>query len=150
MTKRMTTTVMNRSCGPCTACCRGSHTADVRGHIMHPGRPCHFFSDKCTIYEFRPDVCKNYFCAWMEDDRAEFAEWMRPDLSGVICDWRDWEGGRYLEVREDYKAMSADVLAWIYEFGARRNLDMKIKINGYWHLHGSERFRQEFEDSVYN
>lgn len=144
MTTRMSTTVTTRYCDECTACCQGWHSSNIRGHDMYPGRPCHFFSNKCTIYDFRPDSCKSYRCAWLNDDRSEFPEWFRPDLAGVICDWRNTPTGRYLEVREMDKPIETRVLSWLYEFGARNGLSMRIQVNGQWHTHGSEEFVSEF------
>lgn len=106
-TNKMSTAVMNRSCGDCTACCEGWHSANIEGHDMYPGRPCHFFCKQCTIYEFRPPTCREYYCSWMLDDRKAFPEWFRPDISGVIMTHRDWEGGSYLEVRETDKKITS-------------------------------------------
>lgn len=145
-TNKATTSVMNRKCGDCTACCEGWHSADINGHIMYPGRPCHFFGKTCTIYEFRPDTCRGYYCAWMLDDRKVFPEWFRPDMSGIIMTTRDWEGGSYLEVREAGKKITPEVLSWIYEHGARHNLYMRVQIGGQWHNHGNQRFLEIFEN----
>jgi hypothetical protein len=112
---------------------------------MFPGRPCHFFADKCTIYEFRPDnPCRAYTCAWVQDDNNLFPEWLKPNISGVLCDWRDWEEGKYLEVREASKKISAEILSWLYELGARSNLCMRIQINGHWHTYGHQSFMERF------
>lgn len=146
MTKIQSTTIRTRSCDGCTVCCEGWHTSNINGHEMFPGRPCHFFSNKCTIYEFRPDnPCRAYACAWLEDDKNVFPEWFKPDISGVLCDWRDWEDGKYLEVREAGKKTSTEILLWLYEFSARHNLRMRIQINGQWHSHGDQRFVTAFD-----
>jgi hypothetical protein len=79
------------------------------------------------------------------DDSAQFPEWLRPDLSGIICDWRQWEGGSYLEVRETFKKMDSKVLAWLYDYGAEHQLNMRIKLDGYYHLHGSPEFVERFD-----
>lgn len=146
---KQSTTVAMRECGDCTACCEGWHTSEIRGHRMFPGRPCHFFRNGCTIYKFRPDSCKDYYCAWVMDEHSEFPEWMRPDLSGIICDWREWEGTPYLEVRETYKKMDANTLSWIYDYGAQHGLNMRIKIDGYYHIHGSPEFVEAFDNDRY-
>lgn len=146
-TNKMSTAVMNRSCGDCTACCEGWHSANIEGHDMYPGRPCHFFCKQCTIYEFRPPTCREYYCSWMLDDRKAFPEWFRPDISGVIMTHRDWEGGSYLEVRETDKKITPEVLSWIYEHGARNGLYMRVQINGVWHTHGDERFSSQFSNT---
>lgn len=144
MTKRQSTTIRTRQCGDCTACCEGWHTSNINGHDMFPGRPCHYFSDKCSIYEFRPQNCKDYHCAWVMDDTNTLPEWLKPNISGVICDWRDWDQGKYLIVREGSKKMSADILSWLYEFGANTNLCMRVQINGHWHTYGNQDFVAQF------
>lgn len=113
---------------------------------MFPGRPCHFFRNGCTIYEHRPDSCKDYFCGWIMDDKNDFPEWLRPDLSGVIVDWRQWEGGSYLEVRETFKRIDPAILAWLYDYGAQNSLNIRIKLDGYYHLHGSNEFIEQFDN----
>jgi len=143
-TNRATTSVINRKCGDCTACCEGWQSANIDGHEMFPGRPCHFFGTTCTIYEFRPQTCKSYFCSWMLDDKKVFPEWFRPDLSGVILTHRDWEGGTYLEVRETGKEITPSVLSWIYEYGARNNMYLRVQVKGTWHSHGDQRFAESF------
>ena len=56
----------SRNCGMCTACCDGWLTANIRGHEMRVGVPCHFRGEGgCTIYQDRPvDPCRGFHCAW--------------------------------------------------------------------------------------
>jgi hypothetical protein len=80
----------------------------------------------------------------MLDDKKAFPEWFRPDLSGVILTHRDWEGGTYLEVRETGKEITPSVLSWIYEYGARNSMYLRVQVKGTWHSHGDQRFAESF------
>lgn len=139
-TNKQTTSVINRKCEECTTCCEGALTANIEGHEIFPGRPCHFLGKKCTIYEMRPALCRNYHCAWILDADKKFPEWMRPDMSGVILTFREWPGGSYLEVLQTDKPISPHVLSWIYEHSAQYQLNMRIRIDGHWHIHGDPQF----------
>jgi hypothetical protein len=128
-----------RQCGDCTACCEGWHMGSVLGYDMFPGRPCQFLCNGCTIYEDRPkDPCIDYSCDWLRQD--VFPEWMRPDISKVIITTREWQDGLYYEFRETDAIISSQVLAWIYEFGAKQNHNMRVMINNHWHNYGSVEF----------
>lgn len=71
-----------RECGDCHACCDGHLAGEVRGHAMHPDKPCHFHDgEKCTIYPERPPMCVNYQCGWSQ---GLFSEEYRPDKVGFI------------------------------------------------------------------
>jgi hypothetical protein len=83
----------------------------------------------------------------MLDDKKVFPEWFRPDLSGVILTHRDWEGGTYLEVRETDKEITPSVLSWIYEYGARNNMYLRVQVKGTWHSHGDQRFAESFPNT---
>lgn len=70
------------SCGDCTACCDGNLVGEVFGIPFGQGTPCSFLLNKsCSIYSFRPDMCKNYQCAWSQ---GLFPEWMKPNQCGVL------------------------------------------------------------------
>ena len=77
-----------RECGACTVCCivPGIDTREIQ---KRTGAVCrHCSGGGCAIYEARPKACREFFCAWMQDDRLGPAplgpEW-RPDLSGVLA-----------------------------------------------------------------
>lgn len=73
--------VPGRSCGKCNACCR---YYDVAALKKPAGQLCQHWkkSGGCTIYETRPDVCRNFYCVWLQN--ASLDDNWRPDISGFI------------------------------------------------------------------
>ena len=74
-----------RQCSPCTACCDGWLSAEIRGHEVRPGKPCPYSTAQgCSIYTDRPqDPCRNFVCSWLVE-KSPLPDWMRPDLCGAI------------------------------------------------------------------
>jgi Fe-S-cluster containining protein len=58
-----------RNCDDCAVCCTGILSGESYGKEYYLNHPCHYLQDKlCTIYDNRPTVCKNYRCAWLDDE----------------------------------------------------------------------------------
>lgn len=95
----MNTPTEFRPCGDCTGCCQGILAVNVHGNLAQGRRPCYFLVDnKCTIYNERPSVCRNYQCAWSQ---GILDEDMRPDKCGIMVSVADAEdGSQYLKVVE--------------------------------------------------
>jgi len=74
--------VPGRSCGECTVCCTVL-LVDTPEIQKEPGATCRHCRGGCTIYDTRPPVCRDYFCAWRKMDI--FGENWRPDRSGVFA-----------------------------------------------------------------
>lgn len=71
-----------RPCGDCTACCSGQLVSNSYGNQFGRGHRCIFLvEEKCTVYETRPQVCRNYQCAWSQNLLDHD---MRPDQSGIM------------------------------------------------------------------
>ena len=68
---------------------------DAFGIPFHPYRPCAFLQGKCLVYDFRPQVCRKFYCAYSQ---GLFPEWMRPDKTNVLISVQDWSKGQYLKV----------------------------------------------------
>jgi hypothetical protein len=75
----------NRSCGPCTACCKpfavpevGKSDSDWCSHCT--------LTKGCEIYEIRPFACSEYSCVWLAGKGDETD---RPDILGVMMDVED-------------------------------------------------------------
>lgn len=66
-------------CGECTACCYAFQVDEVD---KGPCQECKYNDNGCTIYETRPQTCKDYECAWLGQPDAP--EELRPDKCGVI------------------------------------------------------------------
>lgn len=88
-----------RPCGDCNACCSGQLLGDVYGFEMGCGKPCSFLlGGKCTIYEDRPNMCRNYQCAWSQ---SLFDEEFRPDKTGLMVSVENGlDNQQYLKVIE--------------------------------------------------
>lgn len=70
----------NRSCGPCTVCCR---VLEIEALDKPAGLLCrHNTGSACGIYRERPDVCARWYCAWRKI--GALPDELRPDLSGVV------------------------------------------------------------------
>lgn len=76
-----------RSCGSCTVCCKvpGIDDKDLQKPV---GLWCQYCDNKsakpCTIYDTRPDTCKNFECLWLSDKQKALNDDMRPDRSRMM------------------------------------------------------------------
>jgi hypothetical protein len=75
--------VPGRTCGECNACC-DVLTIDTPELKKLPGVLCpNCINGKgCSIYETRPPVCQNWYCAWRTT--GELGEEWRPDRCGIL------------------------------------------------------------------
>lgn len=70
-----------RACGACTACCVVPPINEPE--IRKPAStPCRYCAAGCTIYDRRPQMCRDFNCAWRRLPDLG-VEW-RPDRSGVL------------------------------------------------------------------
>ena len=83
-------------CGECTACC------DVIG-VQELGKPsyarCPHLNCNCTIYETRPQGCRNYRCVWHHGLLGDRPDW-RPDKLGLLFDMNSDATGTRIAVCE--------------------------------------------------
>ncbi len=81
MVEIMTPDTKARACGTCTLCCR-------LPEIDHLSKPANILcvncvtGQGCLIYEHRPDLCRNFLCAWMTDPKLG-PEW-QPSLAKMM------------------------------------------------------------------
>src|SRR6185312_2632272 len=84
------------NCGPCTLCCDAIGVPDL-------GKPffarCSHLTDKCGIYETRPEMCRAYRCAWHLGILGERVD-RRPDHSGVLFQFEYLGGYWHLGIYE--------------------------------------------------
>jgi Fe-S-cluster containining protein len=77
-----------KPCGPCTECCSGLVGSAYGNHFGPPTKreACVFLVEKkCSIYETRPPMCRNYQCAWSQNLFIDiFSSIERPDISGLL------------------------------------------------------------------
>lgn len=130
---------LDRQCEQCNACCIWLN-GNSYGHAFGNGKSCFFLKDKCSIYETRPEVCKKYYCAWMQN---LFPEWMRPDKSKVIISVENWSKGQFLRVIEMGQKMSDKVLLEIQNFCQTYKCPSIIQYDGKFFLNGPSEFIKE-------
>lgn len=94
---------MEKSCGPCQACCVALKINSPRLR-KKSGIPCrHLVQRGCGIYEGRPPVCRQFLCGWRLLPELDSA-W-RPDRCGMML--------LRLAERESPKAYRAGGLGWV-------------------------------------
>jgi len=132
---------INRNCEGCTMCCQGWLHGSAYEHTFYSGKPCHFVCEKgCSIYNERPeDPCKSYTCAWLND--LNFPEWFKPNLSKVICTWRQWKPENYyLEVSECGEKIDSKILSWLFMKYVNNLYNFKYQLDGGWNYVGQQEF----------
>ena len=73
-----------RTCGSCSMCCKLPPVPELDKpenqwcRHCRPGKPV-----PCTIYQSRPDICREFFCQWLIDDRSFGPEW-KPSISKIV------------------------------------------------------------------
>lgn len=129
-----------RECGDCTVCCHGWLPTVIHGKPIWPGRKCDYVgSNCCTIYEDRPtNPCKEFKCAWLMDH--SLPEWFKPNLSKVLCVWREIKGITFLEVIEAGQKMDSEVLSYIVQLCAFSKINIRWQVNSGWYYYGSDEF----------
>ena len=72
-----------RGCGGCTVCCTvlAIETEEIR---KASGAPCRHCAGGCAIHQTRPQVCRDYHCAWRT--LPILSDAWRPDRSGVLAE----------------------------------------------------------------
>ena len=140
-----------RECDGCTVCCQGWLPASALGSTFYPGQPCHWVGcNGCTVHEDRPEVCRNFHCAWKVNHFLP--EWFKPTLSNVIATWKTWKKkedrtpedgpGVFLSIIETDKPMTMKCMTWLNNYVARGELNVRYQHEGRWHYMGSEPFKQ--------
>jgi hypothetical protein len=132
---------MKRECGSCTKCCEGYLSGEALGYSFYPGKPCHFIAigKGCTIYAKRPkEPCVTYKCGWLTEE--SIPEWLKPDFSNVIIDYREKNGHKYLNLIEAGGVVSSKVLSWFISYGLNNKLNIVWQVEGGYNWIGTEEF----------
>jgi Fe-S-cluster containining protein len=111
---------MFRECGECTACCSWLE-GDAFGWKFGCGQSCKFLKEgKCNVYNVRPEVCRNYQCAWSQH---LLPEEMRPDKCGYIVsvEFND-QIGQYLKVIPiNNMILDNNIILWFENWSKKMN-----------------------------
>ena len=149
MTEKRHLPTVHRSCDSCTACCEGWLSADIKGHKMHPGRPCFFLAaGKCTDYPGRPTACVSYDCAWKQEPGV-FPTWMRPDLAGVIVSrilFPTRPDLTHYEVAEAAGKLDVRTLNWLIQWALTGGHNLLYQVDGKHHAIGTPDFMEHMRD----
>lgn len=79
---------MSAGCGSCALCCKVMRVDELHKPAnqwcahAEPGASC----GGCTIHHERPEICREYECAWLQSQArpTAFGPELRPDRCGVI------------------------------------------------------------------
>jgi len=129
-----------KPCGECQACCKGWVSGNAYGSEFHKGKSCDFLCGTCIIYNIRPKVCRNFYCAYTQE---LFPEWMRPDKSKVLISVQDWSKGQYLLACEMGTKISDEALLEINTFSKKNNCPTIIQYDGTFYFNGPREFLEE-------
>jgi hypothetical protein len=138
-----------RDCGGCTACCDGWLTANILGHDVAPGKPCHFRgTGGCTIYEDRPqDPCRGFVCGWLRK-ASPFPESFRPDRLGVIILAKPWRNRVAYVLVPAGRAPDATLLAWMRQYSTATGTPFLFNLEGRPRGYGSPEFQMDILDKA--
>lgn len=126
-----------RPCGDCKACCEGHLAAIVHGTKMGPN-PCVFLCGHCTIYELRPQLCKNYQCLWSQNILSEEH---RPDKTGILVSVENLKGWQYLKIIKTREIFNQSGFDEIIKFAKDHKTPyMIINCDLTNEMHGPEKF----------
>lgn len=130
-----------RNCDGCTACCEGWLQGEAYGLKFGKENACPFLTNlRCSIHCVRPQVCKNFYCGWIQE---LFPEWMRPDKSKVLISVENWSQGQCLRCIEMGQPISEEALDEIKKFCSKNNCPYIIQGKENVSYFGSEKFIQE-------
>lgn len=78
--------MMKKICGDCTLCCKMMGVKDLPTGDKPPHKWCEFCDKKkgCTIYDARPEMCRQFECVWLQDLVGVFPDDLRPDRCRVV------------------------------------------------------------------
>ena len=131
-----------KECGECQKCCEGWVAGTAFGIPFYPHKPCAFLQGKCLVYNFRPDVCKKFFCAYSQ---GLFPDWMRPDKTNVLISVQDWSKGQYLKVIACDKPIPENVKIEITKFAQEQKCPYMVHENGETRIYGPPEFLRDIQ-----
>lgn len=108
-----------KDCKDCNLCCKGYLKGEAYGNIFeYPLQCAYLIEEKCTIYSYRPDVCRSFYCGWVQ---GLFSDALHPLKSCVIISVEQKEGKQYLRLIPTNSTINNDVIAEIEEFCTKNN-----------------------------
>jgi hypothetical protein len=136
-----------RTCGECNLCCKSLlHT--VNGQVHHHGKPCFYLGTGCTVYEKRPQSCRDYYCAYIQ---GLLPEWLKPNLSNLVVSVERWGPNKefnMLRAVEVGGTLSVEALSWLIQFTREQNSGLIYQMHGIWYYFGPDEFMEEFSNLI--
>ncbi len=122
-----------RSCDNCSVCCGGWLKGEVQNITFHNGKPCHFLKNAhegngCSIYEDRPQMCKDYKCEWVSN--LDIPEWFNPAVSKTLLTKKQAYGFEFYELLEAGQRMDPAILSWIVMHCVNNQYNLKYIVDG--------------------
>ena len=135
-----------RECGDCNMCCKWLIYV-INNHVKHPGKPCFYLGETCTVHEVRPQSCRDYFCGYIQ---GIVPEWMKPSLSNVLVNVEKWgpENKNMLRIIECGKKMDSEVLSWLLNFSRSSDTGIIYQLSGYNNYFGPDDFMEFFKSNI--
>lgn len=114
-----------RDCEDCKKCCKFLE-GTAYGHYFGNGTECKFLGEcGCKIYQVRPNVCRNYYCAWAQE---LLPEEMRPDKCNVLVNVENRDGCKYLRlVNLSEEEINNDILEYFRNWSVKMNAPVIYK-----------------------
>jgi Fe-S-cluster containining protein len=108
-----------RECGDCTACCTWL-IGNAYGNDFGNGKSCKFLCESgCSVHKARPNVCMNYFCAWVQE---VLPIEMRPDRCNFLVSVETGETKQYLEIiSTNRQEINTNILDWFKTWSLSMN-----------------------------
>ena len=120
----------------------------INGHVKHPGKPCFYLGDVCTVHEIRPQSCRDYHCAYIQ---GILPEWMKPSRSDVLVSVEKWGPNKefqLLRVIECGKKLESEVLSWMIQYSRNTGTGIIYQLSGVWNYFGPNQFMEFFKDQI--
>ena len=136
-----------RQCGDCNKCCKWLYYV-INGHVKHPGKPCFYLGETCTVHEIRPQSCRDYHCAYIQ---GILPEWMKPSRSDVLVNVERWGPNKefqMLRVIECGKKLESEVLSWLVQYSRNSGTGIIYQLSGVWNYFGPDHFMEFFKDQI--
>lgn len=113
-----------RDCGDCTECCTWL-SGNAYGYEFGCGKSCKFLcSSGCSVYDDRPMVCKNYYCAWSQE---LIDEKYKPNKCNFIISVELEDGKQFLKVIETkHGAINKNILEYLNYWCEKMNTHFKL------------------------
>lgn len=96
-----------RKCGDCKLCCKVFTIAELN---KLAGEWCpHCPGKGCSMYESRPNTCREYRCVWLERPES-LSDELRPDKTSVVMNEFAEPGLSMIELHESHRGAARKLL----------------------------------------